>query len=147
MFGKKRPEQPTQSQTMSGVTVNSGIVQQGQAVGDLHQVQSGKLEPSQEVTSVEVVKQLKSLETAVKTSALEQSQQEEVLEYLHSAKREAAKEDGNRELVGQNLKQVSEKLKMLKDSTEAGKSLWKTSQEVFQMIAPWLGIAATFIGM
>jgi hypothetical protein len=147
MFGKKRPEQPTQSQTMSGVTVNGGIVKQSQAGRDLHQVQSDKLEASQEITSAEVVKQLESLEAAVKTSALEQSQQETVLDYLRPAKREAAKEGGSKELVGQNLKRVSETLKMVKDSTEAGKSLWKTSQEVFQTITPWLGIAATFIGM
>jgi hypothetical protein len=147
MFGKKRPKQPTQSQTMSGLTVNRGIVQQSQAGRDLHQVQSDKLEASQEITSAEVVKQLESLEAAVKTSALEQSQQETVLDYLRSAKREAAKEGGSKEFVGQNLKRVSETLKMVKDSTEAGKSLWKTSQEVFQTITPWLGIAATFIGM
>jgi hypothetical protein len=147
MFGKKQPEQPTQSLTMRGVTVSGGAVQLGQAGRDLQQLQSGNLETSQEITSAEVVKQLESLEAAVKTSALAQSQQEEVLNYLRSAKREAAKEGGNKELVGQNLKQVSETLKMVKDSTEAGKSLWKTSQEVFMVIAPWLGVAAKFIGM
>jgi hypothetical protein len=147
MFGKKNPEQPTQSQTMSGVTVNGGVVQQGQAARDFKQVQSGNLETSQEITGAEVVKQLENLEAAVKTSALEQSQQEEVLDYLRPAKREAAKEGGSKELVGQNLKQVSETLKMVKDSTEAGKILWKTSQEVFTVIAPWLGVAAQLIGM
>jgi hypothetical protein len=147
MFGKKRPEQPTQSLTMRGVTVSGGAVQLGQAGRDLQQLQSGNLETSQEITSAEVVKQLESLEAAVKTSALAQSQQEEVLDYLRPAKREATKDGGNKELVGQNLKQVSETLKMVKDSTEAGKSLWKTSQEVFIVIAPWLGVAAKFIGM
>jgi hypothetical protein len=147
MFGKKNPEQPTQSQTMSGVTVNAGVVQQGQAARDLKQVQSGNLETSQEITGAEVVKQLENLEAAVIISALEQSQQEEVLDYLRPAKREAAKEGGSKELVGQNLKQVSETLKMVKDSTEAGKTLWKTSQEVFTVIAPWLGVAAQLIGM
>jgi hypothetical protein len=147
MFGKKQPEQPTQSQIMSGVTVNGGVVQQGQAGRDLQQVQSGNLKTSQEITSAEVVKQLQNLEAAVKTSALEQSQQEELLDYLRPAKREAAKEGGNKELVGQSLKEVSETLKMVKDSTEAGKSLWQISQEVFKTIAPWLGVAAKFIGM
>jgi hypothetical protein len=147
MFGKKQPEQPTQSQTMSGVTVNSGVVQQAQAGRDLQQVQSGNLETSQQVTSAEVVKQLESLEASVKAAKLESAQQEEVLDYLRPAKREAAKEGGSKELVGQNLKQVSETLKMMKDSTEAGKSLWQTSQEVFKAIAPWLGIASKLIGM
>jgi hypothetical protein len=147
MFSKKQQEQPIQSQTMSGVTVTGGVVQQGQALGNLQQVQSGSLETLQEITSAEVVKQLESLEAAVKTSALKQSQQEEVLDYLRPAKREAAKDGGSKELVGQNLKQVSETLKMVKDSTEAGKSLWQTSQEVFKTISPWLGVAAKFIGM
>jgi hypothetical protein len=147
MFGKKQPEKPTQSLSMSGVTVNGGVVQLTQAGRDSYQVQSGNLQTSQEVTSAEVVKQLDRLEAAVKTSALEQSQQEEVLDYLRPAKRVAAKEGGSKELVGQNLKQVSETLKMVKDSTEAGKSLWRTSQEVFTAIAPWLGVAANFIGM
>jgi membrane-bound lytic murein transglycosylase B len=147
MFGKKQPEQPNQSQTISGLTNNGGVVQVAQAGRDSHQTQSGDLKTSQEVTSVEVVKQLESLEAAVKASALEQSQQEEVLDYLRPAKREAAKEAGSKELVGQNLKQVSETLKMMKDSTEAGKSLWQTSQEVFKTIAPWLGVAAKIIGM
>jgi hypothetical protein len=64
MFGKKQPEQPTQSQTMSGVTINGGVVQQSQAGRDLQQVQSGNLETSQQMTSAEVVKQLESLEAA-----------------------------------------------------------------------------------
>ena len=76
-----------------------------------------------------------------------QEQQEEVLDYLRPAKREAGKPEPNKELVGQNLKQVSETMKILKDTTEAGKSLWKTGQEVFPTIAPWLGVAAKFFGM
>ncbi|MDB9422255.1 MULTISPECIES: hypothetical protein [Microcystis] len=44
MFGKKQPEQPKQAQSMSGVTVNSGFVQQAQAGCDLQQAQSGNLE-------------------------------------------------------------------------------------------------------
>ncbi len=144
MFGKK---QPTQSQSMSGVTINGGVVQQAQARRDLHQVQSGNLETSQQMTSAEVVRQLEAMEAAVKASELGQESQEELLNYLRPAKREATKEGGSKELVGQNLKQVSETLKAMKDSTEAGKSLWQTGQEVFKAIAPWLGVAAKFIGM
>jgi hypothetical protein len=147
MFGKKQPAPPTQSQTISGVNVNGGVVQQAQAGRDLHQAQSGNLETSQQMTSAEVVKQLETLEAAVKAAKVEPAQQEELLDYLRPAKREAAKEGGSKELVGQNLKQVSETLKMMKDSTEAGKSLWQNGQEVFKTIAPWLGVAAKFIGM
>lgn len=147
MFGRKQPKQPSQSQSMSDVTVNSGVVQQGQAGRDLQQTQSGNLEPQQEITNTEVVKQLENLETAVKASALTQEQKDELLDYLRPAKREAAKKRGSKDLVGQNLKQVNETLKTVKETTEAGKSLWRTGQEVFQAIAPWLGLAAKFIGM
>jgi hypothetical protein len=144
MFGKK---QPTQSQSMSGITVNGGVVQQAQAGGDLHQSQSGNLETSQQITSAEVVRQLEILEAAVKASGLGQEPQKKLLSHLGSAKYEAAEEDGDKESVGRNLKRVSETLKAMKDSTEAGKSLWQTGQEVFKAIAPWLGVAAKFIGM
>jgi hypothetical protein len=147
MFGKKQPKQATQSQSMSGVTVNGGVVQQAQAGRDLQQVQSGNMETSQQMTKAEVVKQLEVLEAAVKASALGQEPQDELLDGLRQAKREAAKEGGDKEFAGQNLKRVSESLKLMKDSTEAGKSLWQTSQEVFKAIAPWLGVAAKFIGM
>jgi sugar-specific transcriptional regulator TrmB len=132
---------------MSGVTVNSGVVQQAQAGRDLQQIQSGNLKTQQEITNTEVVKQLENLETAVKASSLTQEQKDELLDYLRPAKREAAKEEGSKDLVGQNLKQVNETLKTVKETTEAGKSLWQTGQEVFKAIAPWLGVAAKFIGL
>jgi hypothetical protein len=94
-----------------------------------------------------VVKQLENLETAVKASSVTQEQKDELLDYLRPAKREAAKEGGSKDLVGQNLKQVNETLKTGKETTEAGKSLWQTGQEVFKVIAPWLGVAAKFIGL
>ena len=147
MFGKKQPKEPSQSQSMSGVTVNSGVVQQGQAGGDLQQTQSGNLETQQEITNTEVVKQLENLETAVKASALPQEKKDKILAYLRPAKLEAAEEGGDKDLVGKNLKKVNETLKTVKETTETGKSLWQTGQEVFKSIAPWLGVAAKLIGM
>jgi len=86
------------------------------------------------------------LEAAVKGASLDPALQEELLDYLRPAKREAAKENPSKELVGQNLKQVSETLKTLKDTTEAGKSLWQTGADIFKTVAPWLGVAASFLG-
>ena len=40
MFGKKQPEYPSQSQSLSNVTLTGGVIQQGQAGRDLTQVQS-----------------------------------------------------------------------------------------------------------
>lgn len=154
MFGKKPPSEPSQSgkpnqsQSLSNVTLNGGMVQLGQAGRDLQQNQSGALQTQQQgLTGTEVVALLEQLEAAIQKSALDSAQQEELLDYLRPAKREAAKEDPKKELVGQNLKQVSETLKTLNETTEAGKTLWQTGAEIFKTIAPWLGLASHFFGL
>ena len=154
MFGKKPPsepsksEQPSQSQSLNNVTLTSGMVQLGQAGGDLQQHQQGELQTQQQgITGVEVVTLLEQLESAVKGASLDPIQQEELLDYLRPAKREAAKATPSKELVGQNLKQVSETMKTLKDTTEAGKSLWQTGTDIFKTVAPWLGVATAFFGI
>ncbi|MBE9180326.1 hypothetical protein IQ268_17325 [Oculatella sp. LEGE 06141] len=153
MFGKKpssEPSQsqpPNQSQSLSNVSLTGGMVQLGQAGGNLQQNQSGDLQTQQQgITATEVVTLLEQLEAAIKAASLSSAQQEELLDYLRPAKREAAKETPQKELVGQNLKQVSETMKTLKDTTEAGKSLWQTGAEIFKTVAPWIGVAAAFFG-
>ncbi len=154
MFGKKPPsepsksEQPSQSQSFSNVTLTGGMMQAGQAGGSLQQNQTGDLNTQQQgITSAEVVTLLEQLEAAVKGTSLDPALQEELLDYLRPAKREAAKENPSKELVGQNLKQVSETMKTLKDTSEAGKSLWQTGTDVFKTVAPWLGVATAFFGI
>jgi len=153
MFGKKpssessKSEQPSQSQSFSNVTLTGGMMQAGQAGGNLQQNQTGDLNTQQQgITGAEVVTLLEQLEAAVKGASLDPTQQAELLDYLRPAKREAAKENPSKELVGQNLKQVSETMKTLKDTTEAGKSLWQTGADIFKTVAPWLGVAASFLG-
>jgi tRNA C32,U32 (ribose-2'-O)-methylase TrmJ len=147
MFWKKKQEQPSQSQSISNVTQNGGVIQQAQAGRDLQQNQSGNLSTQQQTTNTDVVRLLENLETAIKAAAIASEQQDELMDYLRPAKREAAKEGASKELVGQNLKQVNDTLKTIKETTDAGKSLWQTGQEVFKSIAPWLGVAAKLIGM
>lgn len=154
MFGKKSPSEPSkpgkpdQSQSFSNVTLNGGMLQAGQAGRDLQQSQSGELQTQQQgMTGAEVATLLERLELAVRGASLDPERQEELLDYLRPAKREVAKENPSKELVGQNLKQVSETLKTLKDTTEAGKSLWQTGTEIFKTVAPWLGVAAHFFGL
>jgi hypothetical protein len=153
MFRKKPPSEPSQlqpvgqSQSLSNVSLTGGMVQLGQAGGDLQQDQSGALQTEQHgITATEVVAKLEQLEAAIRAASLSADQQEELLDYLRPAKREATKETPQKELVGQNLKQVSETLKTLKDTTEAGKSLWQTGAEILKAIAPWVGVAAAFFG-
>ena len=144
LFGKKAP---AQSQTISGVTVNGGQFQAGQAGGDLHQNQSGQMATQQQgLTGAEVLALLEKLQGAIATADLTTDQKEALLDYLKSAKREAGKEQPDKDLVGKNLKQVGETMKSLKETTEAGKTLWQTGAEVFGAIAPWLGVAAAFFG-
>lgn len=107
MFGKKQPEQPSQSQNMSGVAATGGLIQQTQAGRNVQQSQSGKLETQQQITNTDVVKQLELLEIAVKAAKLTQDEKDELLDYLRPAKREAAKEGVNKDMVGQYLKPVS----------------------------------------
>jgi hypothetical protein len=154
MFGKKPPSEPSQpgkpdqSQSFSNVTLTGGMLQAGQAGRDLQQSQSGELQTQQQgMTGTEVATLLERLERAVKGSAIDPAVQEELLDYLRPAKREAAKENPSKELVGQNLKQVSETLKTLNETTEAGKSLWQTGAEIFKTIAPWLGMAVHIFGV
>lgn len=147
MFGKKPSENPTQSQSIGG-NITGSQVQMAQAGGDLTAVQRGNSDDqTQGITATEVVKLLEELESAVKASGLSEPEQDEVLDYLKPAKREAGKENANKSLIGDNLKQVSEAMIKLKDTSEAGKSLWQTGAEVFSAIAPWLGVAVHFFGL
>jgi hypothetical protein len=150
MFWKKSAKsgKPDQSQSVSNVSLNGGMMQLGQAGGDLQQSQTGDLQTQQQgLTGTEVVTLLEQLEAAVQEATLEPALQAELLDYLRPAKREAAKETPNKELVGQNLKQVSETLNTLKETTEAGKSLWQTGAEIFKTVAPWVGVGLAFFGL
>lgn len=150
MFWKKprKSKQTDQSQSVSNVTLTGGMMQMGQAGRDSQQNQTGDLQTQQQgLTGTDVVALLAQLETAIEQADLDAEQQAELLDYLRPAKRAAAKDTPNKELVGQNLKQVSETLKTLKDTTEAGKSLWQTGAEVFKAVAPWIGVAVTVFGL
>ena len=145
LFGKK---QPAQSQTISNVTVNGGQMQAGQAGNDLTQNQSGQMATQQQgLTGDDVLALLEQLRGAIAATNISAEQKEEMLDYLKSAKREVGKEKPDKELVGRNLKQVGETMKTLKETTEAGKSLWQTGAEVFKAVSPWLGTAAALLGL
>ncbi|MGP1384338.1 MAG: hypothetical protein ACTS2F_12315 [Thainema sp.] len=152
LFGKQPPEpsksgKPDQSQSISGTSITGGMVQMGQAGRDLQQNQSGDLQTQQSITGAEVVSLLDKLEAEIKGAAIDGAVRDELLDYLRPAKREAAKENPQKELVGQNLKQVSETIKTLQETSEAGKSLWQTGAEIFKAVAPWIGVAAAFFGV
>lgn len=154
MFGKKPPSEPSksnspdQSQSIDNSKISGSAIEMGQAGGNLQQEQTANTQAQeQEITANEVVAWLEQLEAAVKATAIDPAQQEELLDYLRPAKREAAKESPNKELVGQNLKRVSETLKVLSETTESGRKLWQTGLAVFKSVAPWLGVAAAFFGL
>lgn len=145
LFGKK---QPTQSQTFGNVTTNGGHFQAGQAGGDLAQKQSGQIAvQKQGITGAEVVALLERLMNTIQDLALTPEQKEELQDYLKAAKREAGKEEPDKDLIGKNLKAVGETMQTLKETTEAGKTLWKTGIDVFEAVAPWLGVTMTFFGL
>lgn len=145
LFGKK---QPTQSQSISNVTVNGGQVQLGQAGQDLAQNQSGEISAQQQgLTGAEVVALLEQLRRAIEGADLTADQKEELLDYIKSAKREAGQAEPDKEAIGKNLRRVGETMKLLKETTEAGTSLWQTGAEILAKVAPWVGVAKAFLGL
>lgn len=144
LFEKK---QPTQSQVVGNITTNAGQVQVGQAGSDLAQAMSGENAGQQQgLTGAEVVALLEKLMGAIESSALTAEQKESLQDYLKPTKREAAKEQPDKDLMGKNLKNVGETMKNLKETTEAGKTIWATGMEVFKAIGPWVGLAAGLLG-
>jgi hypothetical protein len=144
MFGKKKPqpEQPTQSQSIDGANVVGSQVQMTQAGRDATANQAGNLAAQQQgLSGADVVKLLEELETTVKAAKLPVEQEEEALDYLKSAKREAKKEDADKDTVAKNLKRVGDAIETADKATQ----LWDKAQEVFKKIAPWLGVAARFL--
>jgi hypothetical protein len=144
LFGKK---QPTQSQVVGNITTNGGQVQVGQAGNDLAQAMSGENAGQQQgLTGADVVALLEKLMGAIASSSLTAAQKEELQDYLKPTQREAGKENPNKDLMGANLKNVGETMKNLKETTEAGKTIWATGVEVFKAIGPWVGLAAGLLG-
>ncbi len=144
LFGKKAPQQ---SQTVGNVTTNGGQVQVGQAGENLAQTMSGENAGQQQgLTGADVVALLAKLMGAIESSSLTPAQKEELQDYLKPTQREAAKENPSKDLMGANLKNVGETMKHLKETTEAGKTIWATGVEVFKAIGPWVGLAAGLLG-
>lgn len=144
MFGKKKsqPEQPTQSQSIDGANMVGSQVQQNQAGRDATASQAGNLAAQQQgLTGADVVKLLEELETTVKAAKLPADQEEEALDYLKSAKREAKQEDADKDMVAKNLKRMGDAIETADKATQ----VWGKAQEVFKKIAPWLGAAAKFL--
>ena len=146
IFGKKgQAETPKQSQSMSGI---GGSGQQIQAGRDAIATQQAQQATQQQgLTGADVVALLAQLQGAIEAAEVDGLVKEELADCLKVVKREAQKETPNKELMTGNLKQVGEVMKGLKETTEAGKSLWETGGEVFTAIAPWLGVATSVFGV
>jgi Mg/Co/Ni transporter MgtE len=138
----------SQSQSISDAQIINSQLQQGQTEQVLTQNQSGELLANQqEITTIEVVKLLESLEKAVRAARLSNNTTEEVLDYLKPAKRETCKEKPDKNLIAQNLMKVSESLEAINETTDTGRDLFQKGQEIFKMIAPWLGAAVNLLGL
>jgi hypothetical protein len=143
--GEAESKKPSQSQTMGSVT---GTAQQVQAGADAMATQTTQTANQQNgLTGTEVLSLLEKLREEITISSLSSEQKNELFDYLNPVQREVIKTQPQKELVKVNLKQVSETMKSLKETTEAGKSLWTTGAEVFKEISPWVGVATTFFGL
>jgi hypothetical protein len=139
MFWKKKP---TQSQQFGNVTINGGQMQAAQAGGDVVQSMSGENAGQQQgMTGAEAIALLEKLAGAIATSGIPEEQKKKMMVNLEAAKQEAEEKEPNKDLMGANLKKVGETMKSLKETTEAGKSLWQTGGEILKAIAPFVGMA------
>jgi hypothetical protein len=147
MFWKKQPTQPTQSQQFGNVTINGGQMQVAQAGGDVAQAMSGENAGQQQgMTGAEAVALLEKLAGAIAASGIPEEQKKKMMVNLEAAKQEAEEKEPNKDLMGANLKKVGETMKSLKETTEAGKSLWQTGGEILKAIGPWVGMAVGLWG-
>ncbi|MBW4487861.1 MAG: hypothetical protein KME12_08730 [Trichocoleus desertorum ATA4-8-CV12] len=148
MFEKKKPQsdQLPQSQSIDGANVVGSQIQMTQAGRDATANQVGNLAAQQQglgLTGADIVKLLEELETEVKAAQLPADQEEEALDYLKSAKREAKQEDADKDVVAKNLKRMGDAIETADKATK----LWDKTQAVFKEIAPWLGAATKFLGL
>lgn len=114
---------------------------------DLTQTQTIHENQQQGMSGAEIVALLEKLKLAIDSTPVDSAVKEEAIDYLKAAKREAGKEQPNKSLMTENLKQVGETIKVLNETSEAGKSLWQTTAEIFKTLAPWLGIATKLLGI
>jgi hypothetical protein len=147
IFKKSQPQEPQQSQSISGTQITNAQVQQTQAGKDAAANQSGNLAMQQQgMTGTEVVRLLAEFEGAVKASGIDAADKQKILNSVGSAKDEAQRDDADKNMVAKNLQRANETLEGLNKATDAGKNLWQKGQEVFGAIAPWLDEFAKLLG-
>jgi tRNA C32,U32 (ribose-2'-O)-methylase TrmJ len=95
----------------------------------------------QGMTGAEAIALLEKLAGAIATSGIPEEQKKKMMVNLEAAKQEAEEKEPNKDLMGANLKKVGETMKSLKETTEAGKSLWQTGGEILKAIGPFVGMA------
>lgn len=149
MFWKKsQPDTASQSQSISGTSINNSQVQMTQAGGNATSIQSGNLAAAQSgLTGAEVVRLLVELEGAIRAARLPAAQETKALNYMQSAKQEVQEEEPDKDLVAKNLKRVGDALEGVDKATDTGKNLWEKGVKVFETISPWLGPAAALLGL
>ena len=101
---------------------------------------------SKDLSGAEVVALLGTLKGAIESSEISAGEKEDLLGTLKAVTKEAGKEVPDKEFAKANLKKMFEGMKVLNDTTEAGKGLWQTGLEVFKAVGPWFGLAATVFG-
>jgi hypothetical protein len=145
MFGKKK-EEPTQSQSQifGNVNITGGQFQVGMAGRDLHQAASGQNAAMQEgLTGAQAIDLLEQLAGAIAASGVSEADQKKMMVNLEAAKQEAGEKEPDKVLMGANLEKIGKTMKSLKETTDAGKSLWQTGGEILKTIAPFAGLAAS----
>jgi hypothetical protein len=141
-------EKPSQSQSISGVSISGSQVQLGQAEGNLVQSQQDNQATiaEQGLTATDIVKLFVEIETLVRQSALLDTEKGKAIAYLTAAKEEVEQTEPDKELVAKNLKRASDTIKTTSETVESGKKLWETVQKILPPVVAWLGVAKTLLG-
>jgi Pyruvate/2-oxoacid:ferredoxin oxidoreductase gamma subunit len=97
---------------------------------------------SSDLSQEDVINLLVNLETLVRSANLPEAQTERVLKLVSVVKEEAeSEEEPDKNFSFKKLKRATEVLKEAGETVEAGNSLWRNVQPIFNSLSLWLGAA------
>lgn len=137
-------KQPSQSQSISGTSINNSSVSQNLALeeGNISAVQLQSLSGSgnEKLSIQEMSALLEQIACFVQGEQLTEADKVKILRYLGAAQEEMQEEEPNKDLVGGNLKRMAESIKLSDEALAAGQNLWVRVKPLLIPLTGWLGI-------
>ena len=141
----EKEKKPTQSFNLSNATL-SNVQIGGQAGNDLKNVNQQIIqgETAKQITTKEAIELIKQIEQLIKDSDLPESQKQEAIQYLRSAKKDAQEKEPDKDFIAKNLQRSTKIIKAASNTLEAGKGLWEKIEPIFGKLRIWLGVAIDY---